>query len=257
MLKKLILSVFAFAVIPVCAQVTLGGIVIDSETGKPVQGANIRVEHSLSGTSANSKGEFSITNLPQQESYKLSVTHVSYLPVTVTTGADNSIIIKMQESYINLGQVVVTGTGTHRRMTNSPVPIQVITAKDIENAGATSLEDALTKLSPNITTMTNGMGTFLNLNGMSQDYMIILENGHRLGGDERMARIGTGNIKRIEIQSGAASALYGSEAIGGVINIITDDSKNGIGASSYTHYTSHGRFTQTVDADVSQGRLSS
>lgn len=235
----------------------MGGIVIDSETGKPVQGANIRVEHSLSGTSANSKGEFSITNLPQQESYKLSVTHVSYLPVTVTTGPDNSIIIKMQESYINLGQVVVTGTGTHRRMTNSPVPIQVITAKDIENAGATSLEDALTKLSPNITTMTNGMGTFLNLNGMSQDYMIILENGHRLGGDERMARIGTGNIKRIEIQSGAASALYGSEAIGGVINIITDDSKNGIGASSYTHYTSHGRFTQTVDADVSQGRLSS
>ena len=257
MLKKLILSVFAFAVIPVCAQVTLGGIVIDSETGKPVQGANIRVEHSLSGTSANSKGEFSISNLPEQDSYKLSVTHVSYLPVTVTTGPDNSIIIKMQESYINLGQVVVTGTGTHRRMTNSPVPIQVITAKDIENAGATSLEDALTRLSPNITTMTNGMGTFLNLNGMSQDYMIILENGHRLGGDERMARIGTGNIKRIEIQSGAASALYGSEAIGGVINIITDDSKNGIGASSYTHYTSHGRFTQTVDADVSQGRLSS
>ena len=257
MLKKLILSVFAFAVIPVCAQVTLGGIVIDSETGKPVQGANIRVENSLSGTSANSKGEFSISNLPEQDSYKLSVTHVSYLPVTVTTGPDNSIIIKMQESYINLGQVVVTGTGTHRRMTNSPVPIQVITAKDIENAGATSLEDALTRLSPNITTMTNGMGTFLNLNGMSQDYMIILENGHRLGGDERMARIGTGNIKRIEIQSGAASALYGSEAIGGVINIITDDSKNGIGASSYTHYTSHGRFTQTVDADVSQGRLSS
>ena len=248
---------FACASIPLWAQVSLGGIVVDSETGKPVQGANIRVEHSLSGSSTNSKGEFTITNLPDQENYKLSVTHISYLPVTVTTGQDNSIIIKMQESYINLGQVVVTGTGTHRRMTNSPVPIQVITAKDIENAGATSLEDALTKLSPNITTMTNGMGTFLNLNGMGQDYMIILENGHRLGGDERTARISTGNIKRIEIQSGAASALYGSEAIGGVINIITDDSKSGIGASSYTHYTSHGRFTQNVDADVSSGKLSS
>lgn len=257
MLKKLFLLVFAASAIPVCAQVTLGGIVVDSETGKPIQGANIRVEHSLSGTSANSKGEFTITNLPDQESYRLSVTHVSYLPATVTTGQDNSIIIKMQESYINLGQVVVTGTGTHRRMTNSPVPIQVITAKDIENAGATSLEDALTKLSPNITTMTNGMGTFLNLNGIGQDYMIILENGHRLGGDERMARIGTGNIKRIEIQSGAASALYGSEAIGGVINIITDDSKSGIGASSYTNYSSHGRFTQTIDADATVGRLSS
>ena len=257
MLKKLFLLVFAFTAVSVCAQVTLGGIVIDSETGKPVQGANIRIEHSLSGSATNSKGEFTITNLPDQEIYKLSVTHVSYLPVNVTSAQDNSIIIKMQESYINLGQVVVTGTGTHRRMTNSPVPIQVITSKDIENAGATSLDDALTKLSPNITTMTNGMGTFLNLNGMGQDYMIILENGHRIGGDERMLRISTGNIKRIEIQSGAASALYGSEAIGGVINIITDDSKNGIGASSYTHYTSKGRFTQTVDADVSAGKLSS
>ena len=257
MLKKLFFLVFACTVMPAWAQVTLGGIVIDSETGKPVQGANIRVEHSLSGSSTNSKGEFTIGNLPDQESYKLSVTHVSYLPVNVSTVRDNSIIIKMQESYINLGQVVVTGTGTHRRMTNSPVPIQVITSKDIENAGATSLEDALTKLSPNITTMTNGMGTFLNLNGMSQDYLIILENGHRLGGDERLARISTGNIKRIEIQSGAASALYGSEAIGGVINIITDDSKSGIGASGYTHYTSKGRFTQNIDADVSSGRLSS
>lgn len=257
MLKKFLFLVSMFTWASVCAQVTLGGIVIDSETGNPIQGANIRVEHSLSGSTTNSKGEFTITNLPDQDSYKLSVTHVSYLPVNVTTARDNSIIIKMQESYINLGQVVVTGTGTHRRMTNSPVPIQVITAKDIENAGATSLEDALTKLSPNITTMTNGMGTFLNLNGMGQDYMIILENGHRLGGDERMARISTGNIKRIEIQSGAASALYGSEAIGGVINIITDDSKSGIGASGYTHYTSKGRFTQTVDADVSAGRLSS
>ena len=258
MLKKLILSVFTCASISVSAQTTLGGIVIDSGTGKPVSGANIRVEHSLSGSSTNSKGEFTLDNLPDQESYRLNITHVSYLPAEYTAAAgERGIIVKMTESYINLGQVVVTGTGTHRRMTNSPVPIQVITAKDIQNTGVTSLEDALTRLMPNVTTMTNGMGTFLNLNGIGQDYMLIMENGHRTGGDDRMARINVANIKRIEIQSGAASALYGSEAIGGVINIITDDSRNGTGVSSYTHYTSHGRFTQSLDADVSSGKLSS
>ena len=258
MLKKLFLAVLSiFVSVSVHSQTSLSGIVVDSETGKPIQGVNIRVEHSLSGGSSNSKGEFTILNLPDQESYKLSATHVSYLPVTVTTGKDNSIIIKMQESYINLGQVVVTGTGTHRRMSNSPVPIQVITAKDIQNAGITSVNDALTKLMPNITTVTNGMGTFLNLNGIGQDYLVIMENGHRIGGDQRLSRISTGNIKRIEIQSGAASALYGSEAIGGVINIITDDSKNGIAVSNYTHYTSKGRFTASIDADISSGRLSS
>ncbi|MBO7049749.1 MAG: TonB-dependent receptor [Bacteroidaceae bacterium] len=259
MLKKLILSVVSLcALLSANGQVTLSGIVIDSETGKPVQGANIRVEHSLTGASTNGKGEFTIQNLPDGQSHKLSITHVSYLPAEYTASAgEKDIIIRLRESYINLGQVVVTGTGTHRRMTNSPVPIQVITAKDIQNAGVTSVEDALTRLMPNITTMTNGMGTFLNLNGIGQDYMLIMENGHRTGGDERMSRINVTNIKRIEVQSGAASALYGSEAIGGVINIITDDSKNGTGVNSYTHYTTHGRFTQSIDADVTAGRLSS
>lgn len=259
MLKKIILSVVSlFMIVPAWSQVTVSGIVLDSETGKPIQGANIRVDHSLSGTSTNSKGEFSLQNLPQQDNYRIRVTHVSYLPADYTaTSADNGIIIKMQESYINLGQVVVTGTGTHRRMSNSPVPIQVITAKDIQNAGVTSVEEALTRLMPNITTVTNGMGTFLNLNGTGQDYMIVMENGHRLGGDQRLNRISASNIKRIEIQSGAASALYGSEAIGGVINIITDDSNNGVGVTNYTHYTSHGRFTESIDADINTGKFSS
>lgn len=161
------------------------------------------------------------------------------------------------EIYINLDQVVVTGTGTHRRMSNSPVPIQVLTAKDLENASVTSVQEALTKLSPNITTVTNGMGTFLNMNGIGQDYLIILENGHRIGGDERLSRISAGNIKRIEIQNGAASALYGSEAIGGVINIITNESKEGIDVNSYTNISTHGRFTQSTDANASYGKLSS
>lgn len=158
---------------------------------------------------------------------------------------------------INLDQVVVTGTGTHRRMSDSPVPIQVITAKDIENAGATSVEDALTRLSPNITTVTNGMGTFLNMNGIGQDYLIILENGHRIGGDDRLARISAGNIRRIEILNGAASALYGSEAIGGVINIITEIPKDGVSVNNFTHLSTHGRFTESTDATVNHGGMTS
>jgi len=259
MLRKLFLTAFVLCIGTLLhAQVTLSGIVVDKTTGKPVSNANLRVDHSLTGTSTNSKGEFVLQNLPEQQSYRIRVTHVSYLPQDRTvTSADGEIIIKMQESYINLGQVVVTGTGTHRRMSNSPTPIQVITSKDIQNAGVTSVEEALTRLMPNITTVTNGMGTFLNLNGTGQDYMLVMENGHRIGGDQRLARINASNIKRIEVQSGAASALYGSEAIGGVINIITDDSNNGVGVTNYTHYTSHGRFTESVDADINAGKLSS
>lgn len=183
----------------------------------------------------------------------MHVAIVGFMPICLSaqTASDKDVA----EIYINLDQVVVTGTGTHRRMSNSPVPIQVITAKDIENAGAKSLEDALTKLSPNITTTTNGMGTFLNMNGIGQDYLIILENGHRIGGDDRLARISTANIRRIEIQNGAASALYGSEAIGGVINIITDTPKDGVDISNFTHVSTYGRFTESADATINHGNI--
>ena len=65
------------------------------------------------------------------------------------------------------------------------------------------------------------------------------------------------NIKRIEILNGAASALYGSDAIGGVINIITDDARNTVNVSSYTHYSGEGRLTESVNADINAGKFSS
>lgn len=244
-------------VVSMFAQISLSGKVVNAETNDPVVGANIRIDHSLAGCTTNGKGEFTISNLPKGK-HLLSVTHVSFLPqkYTANTG-EKDILIKMTESYINLGQVVITGTGTHRRMSNSPVPIQVITAKDLGNANVTSLEDALVKLTPNVTTMTNGMGTTLSLNGMNEDYMLLLENGKRLTGDDRYTRINIGNVKRIEILSGAASALYGSDAIGGVINIITDDAKNTVNVSNYTHYTSKGRFSENINADINSGKFSS
>ena len=255
--KCLLTAVFSWIVVSMFAQTALKGKVVNAETNEPVVGANIRIDHSLAGCTTNGKGEFNISNLPEG-THTLSVTHVSFLPQKYTADSqDENILIKMNESYINLGQVVITGTGTHRRMTNSPVPIQVITAKDLGNANVTNLEDALVKLTPNVTTMTNGMGTTLSLNGMNEDYMLLLENGKRLTGDDRYTRINIANIKRIEILSGAASALYGSDAIGGVINIITDDTKNAVNVSNYTHYTSKGRFSENINADVNAGKFSS
>ena len=120
-----------------------------------------------------------------------------------------------------LAQVVVTGTGTHNKAQNAVVPVQVITSDELQRMHVTNLEDALKQLTSSVTTMTNGMGTTMMMNGLNEDYMLILENGKRLTGDDRYTRINMANVKRIEILSGASSALYGSEAIGGVINIIT------------------------------------
>ncbi len=158
---------------------------------------------------------------------------------------------------VELNPVTITGTGTYRKADNSPVAVRVITQKELQDAHATSLQDALNKLTTNITTMTNGMGTFLNFNGVSDDYILILENSKRVSGDDRLDRISLQNIKRIEILPGAASALYGSDAIAGVINIITDESKNKVDASVSTYMASKGRRNHDVNVDVNSGKFSS
>lgn len=259
MKSKQMLIAILLAMLPLLgnAQVRLSGQVFDEDGKTPLPGVNIRVDNSLNGGTTNIKGEFSISNLPEGK-HTLNFSYVGYeTQKYATEGSQSGIRIVLKESHNRLSQVVVTGTGTHRRMSDSPVPITVITAKDISNSNASSFEDALTKLSPNISTYTNGMGTTMSLNGINEDYLLILENGRRLSGDDRYTRINVANIKRIEILNGAASALYGSDAIGGVINIITDESKNDVDVSSYTHYGSEGRFTESVNADVNVGKFSS
>ncbi len=155
-----------------------------------------------------------------------------------------------------LNPVVITGTGTYNTADNSPVSVKVISTKDIKNVQATSVQDALGKLTPNITIHTNGMGDFVNFNGVSDDYLLIMVDGKRVTGDDRWSRISMDNVKRIEVFSGAASALYGSDAIAGVINIITDETKNSGSATSRTKVMSHGRMNQNVNVDATKGKFS-
>lgn len=156
-----------------------------------------------------------------------------------------------------LNPVVVTGTGTYHTADNSPVAVKVISAKELKEVQATNVQDALNKLTPNITLHTNGMGSFVNFNGVSDDYLLIMENGKRVSGDDRWSRISLDNVKRIEVFSGAASALYGSDAIAGVINIITEEGNNLVEATSRTKVMDHGRMNHDVNVDVNVKKFSS
>ena len=176
------------------------------------------------------------------------------LPAQRSTTQRDSASVALERT---LNPVVVTGTGTYRRANTSPVAVRVVTAKELRDAQVTTLQDALTKLTTNVTTHTNGMGTFVNFNGVSDDYIVILENGKRVSGDDRWSRLSMDNVRRIEIFSGAASALYGSDAIAGVINIITDDSREPVAVSSNTRVLNNGRMDEEIHVDVNQGKFSS
>ena len=124
-----------------------------------------------------------------------------------------------------LQEVVVTATGTGHLLKDVPVQTEVISHKMIESYGGKSLEDILEGLTASFAFNEGDMGSKAQLGGLGNNYILILINGKRLhgdnGGENDLGLIDPNNIERIEIVKGAQSALYGSDAMAGVINIIT------------------------------------
>ena len=90
-------SVLLFVIGQVWSQTTISGKVVSVESGNPVDGANIRVDHSLAGCSTNAKGEFILRNLPEG-THELRVTHVSYAPRSVTVKSGESQVVVQYRS---------------------------------------------------------------------------------------------------------------------------------------------------------------
>jgi outer membrane receptor for ferrienterochelin and colicins len=161
-----------------------------------------------------------------------------------------------------LEQVVITGNGHRELMKNSTTPVNVMTARDIAKAGITDFQDALLRLVPNVQFAPSAMGSYIRLNGMGNKYILILINGQKVIGDIAgnidLNQINIGQIKRIEVLNGAASALYGSDAIGGVINIITSQPKDKlVSVISNTRIGAKGALTENVNLNINTKWLSS
>ena len=155
----------------------------------------------------------------------------------------------------NLNPVVVTGSGHHQRLKSTATPVHVLSAQEIHEQGITNFGDALTRMMPQASMAPNSMGTFLRLNGLGNKYILILINGQKLSGDISnnvdLSRINMSRVKRIEILDGAASSLYGSDAIAGVINIITDQPTSSVcSVTNATRISGHGQLTESAMLDI-------
>ena len=167
------------------------------------------------------------------------------------TRKDSSVI---NRTY-NLNPVVVTGSGHHQRLKSTATPVHVLSSQEFREQGISTFDAALTRMMPQVSMAPNSMGTFLRLNGLGNKYILILINGQKLSGDISnnvdLNRINMSRVKRIEVLDGAASSLYGSDAIAGVINIITDQpTQQLVGITSDTHISGHGVLTEAVSLDI-------
>ncbi|HEV2831413.1 MAG TPA: TonB-dependent receptor, partial [Hanamia sp.] len=168
-----------------------------------------------------------------------------------------------------LDEVVVTGTRTENKISNLPLPIQIISSKSIQLSGSQKLIDIL-QMQSGLIIANNPLGTALQgypnpfgngiqMQGLDPAYTLILVDGEPLTGRNagiiNLGRIAIGNIKQIEILKGPATSLYGSDALAGVINIITEEPKNNH-LHFQTHYASNNTLGLTAASNIKKNKTS-
>ena len=175
----------------------------------------------------------------------------AFSQIHTMTRKDSSVV----DRSFNLNPVVVTGSGHHQRLKSTATPVHVLSSQEIREQGISTFDGALTRMMPQVSMAPNSMGTFLRLNGLGNKYILILINGQKLNGDISnnvdLNRINMSRVKRIEVLDGAASSLYGSDAIAGVINIITDQpTQQLVSVTSDTRVSGYGQITESVNLDI-------
>ena len=152
-----------------------------------------------------------------------------------------------------LDELVVTATRSERTMGSLPMPLLTVGRSQIQALGSVRLQDVLTEQTGVVVVpQVNGLGNGIQLQGLNPDYTLVLMDGEpligRFTGSLELSRVAVGNIRKIEIVKGPSSSLYGSDALAGVINIITDRPE-GRGGSLSARY---GTF-RTLDLNADYG----
>lgn len=154
--------------------------------------------------------------------------------------------VAMQDS---IPEIVVTGTGTEHYLKDAPVQTEVISRKMLDSYAGATLEDILSGLCASFDFSAGDMGANMQLGGLGNGYILILVDGKKMhgdvGGQNNLGLIDPARIERIEIVKGAASALYGSDAIAGVVNIILKKHRENILIENTSRGGSYGEFRQS------------
>lgn len=221
---------FTFAVFAQKTDAMLFGDVKDKETNEHIPYVTIRVKDTNIATIADVTGHFKIAHLPLGKQ-TIVAQMVGYkeqeIEVEMKQGKGSEVYFVLDEDNFNLEQVVVTGTRTRHYVKNVPIRTEVVTSQALKNKNAWNVFDALEGV-PGIRVENQCQFcnfTMVRMQGLGAEHTQVLINGQPiysgLASVYGLEQIGTGDVDRIEVVKGAGSALYGSSAIAGAINIIT------------------------------------
>lgn len=254
--------VFAFLLILLSAgslnaqQVTLK---LADETGEGLPGVAVKLiqqgDQKNNETTLSDADGLATINIPSYPA-QLEVSNLGYNSFVKTINEQPSGIlnIELSKKYTGLNEVVVTGVGRPTKLDEAVSVYKIVTAADIRAQGAVTLNDAIrNQLGLNVGN-DQALGATLSMRGLSGNNVKILIDGLPLNGRENgnidMSQINMSNIERVEMVQGPMSIMYGSDALGGVINLISKTNQTSSTFGANTFYETIGKYNIDVNGNL-------
>jgi iron complex outermembrane recepter protein len=226
----------------------LTGKVTDAKSGEPLQGASIVIADSRIGTTTNIEGFYTINNIAAghtivEVSYAGYQTIVDHVDITTSSQVD----FQLNRSVREYEGVTVTGVAGATSIRKAPIPITRINKGELLMSPSTNIIDALSR-QPGVSQLSTGPAVSKPvIRGLGYNRLVTINDGVRQEGqqwgDEHGIEIDENSVSRVEILKGPASLIYGSDAIAGVVNIITTSPvpNNTISGNVLTSYQTNNR----------------
>lgn len=245
---------------------TISGNIRDAETREPLPFASIRVAGTNTGTNTDEEGNFKLA-IPDDtpSGSRLVASYVGYTADSIKLSQSQTRYVILLKGELNALQEVVVVSGTMKEVTkmNSPIPVEVYSPALFLKNPTPNIFESLS--------MVNGVQPQLNcnvcntgdihINGMEGPYTMVLIDGmpivSSLSTVYGLAGIPNSMVKRIEVVKGPASTLYGSEAVGGLINIITKDPSTSPTFKTDVSATSYGEYNVDLSTKWKMGKAQS
>lgn len=204
------------------------GKVTDADTKQPLAGAIVFISDLKASTTTNENGDFIFRNIPLKGKFLVEVRYIGYKTasqqIDLATIANAS--FSLEPTVIESAEVVITGTPYSANSKTNSLAVITINREKLAQSGGTNIIDAIAKV-PGISQVTTGGAISKpSIRGLGYNRVLTIVDGAReeaqQWGDEHGVEIDQYAAARIEVLKGPASLLYGSDALGGVINIIDD-----------------------------------
>ncbi len=203
------------------------GIVKDRNSGNPIEGASVYISDQKIGSSTDSKGLFLINNISDGK-HLVEVSHVGYATIAmyVYINGNTKKDFFLTQSIIENNAVVVTGVSKATQLKNIPFQVSVMRKQDLLQTSSMNIIESITKKA-GVSSISSGPAISKPLiRGLGYNRVLTINDGVRQEGqqwgDEHGIEIDDASVNKIEILKGPASLVYGSDAMAGVINIISN-----------------------------------